>query len=174
MSASFETTRGSPSSGIGGSSGWIARYTPAAAATGTTARKKYARFSRSAAASISLYASSAAWKPAAVYASTIRPGIPATIVLSSVARVASSIAAKRAAARSRVAASYSASAPGRRSRCSSNAIKSVRSKASAREPSAHFCASSVRVQSSTGMKLYATRVMPHAPRLRTVWHQFSM
>ena len=76
MSASFETTRGSPSSGIGGSSGWIARYTPAAAATGTTARKKYARFSRRAAASISLYASSAAWKPAAVYASTIRPGIP--------------------------------------------------------------------------------------------------
>ena len=47
-SSAFETTRGRPISGRGGSSGWIAMRTPTSSATGMTARRNRARLSRTA------------------------------------------------------------------------------------------------------------------------------
>eukprot|EP00967_Tisochrysis_lutea_P062550 scaffold80353_cov33-Tisochrysis_lutea.AAC.2 len=52
MSESVDTTRGRPSIGQGGSSGCIARYTPASSATGTMQRRKWTRFSYNLCASI--------------------------------------------------------------------------------------------------------------------------
>ena len=46
ISSAFETMRGSPNSGRGGSSGWTHIRTPASSAVGITSRRKRAKFSR--------------------------------------------------------------------------------------------------------------------------------
>mmetsp|Transcript_48954 Transcript_48954/g.121483 ORF Transcript_48954/g.121483 Transcript_48954/m.121483 type:complete len:223 (-) Transcript_48954:344-1012(-) len=152
-SLAVETTRGRPSSGMGGSSGWMAKYTPTSAATGTMARRKCTRLARSVSASMLAYALSCFLNSSSVYASTILPGSPAMMHLVMASRFSADISSKRAEARALSSSGYSCHAPSRCSRWSSNATKSTMSNARARLPSGHAYSRSVRVQSMIGMKL---------------------
>ena len=152
-SSPVDATRGRPKSGRGGSSGWRVSVTPRASAAGVTESRNSIRCRRRRFASMSRYWPSLSRKPSTVIGSVVEPGSADAIVRVSSATPSSGIASKMARARSRSTSEYSASAPGRRRMCRSKAAKRSWSKRIAVAPVGSTWSMSVRVQSTTGMKL---------------------